>query len=129
MNVLDENIPDEQREILLHRRIAVRHIGRDIGWKGMKDDEIIPFLLRLHRPTFFTRDSDFYRRTWCHARYCLVVMDVKEIEAATHVRRLLRHPDLRTWVQRMGMVIRLSPAGLTAWRLHAERELRLGWVD
>lgn len=110
VNILDENIPDAQRDILRDHRLAVRHVGRDIGWKGVKDHEIIPLLLRLHRPTFFTRDVGFYRRTWRHARYCLVVMNVTEVDAAKYVRRLLRHPEFRTRAQRMGLIIRLSPS-------------------
>jgi len=29
----------------------------------------------------------------------------------------------------MGAVIRLMPTGVTVWRLHAEQELRLSWLD
>jgi hypothetical protein len=54
MNVLDENISISQRNVLKTWHIPARHIGYDIGRKGMKDDEIIPLLLTLTRPTFFT---------------------------------------------------------------------------
>lgn len=36
-----------------------------------QDDEIIRFLLQLRRPTFFTRDEDFFDRRFCHAKYGL----------------------------------------------------------
>lgn len=62
MNVLDENISRIQCQLLRHWRIPVRHIGYEIGRKGMKDDEIIPFLLTLQRPTFFTLDWDYLKR-------------------------------------------------------------------
>ena len=127
MNILDENIPDEQRDILRAQHIAVRHIGRDIGRKGIKDHEIIPLLLQLTRPTLFTRDAGFYRRTLRHARYCLVVMSIAEVDSAEYVRRLLHHPQFRTRALRMGTIVRLSPTGLAAWQLHTEREMHVTW--
>ena len=73
MNILDENITESQRQLLRSWRIRVRQIGVDVSRKGIQDDEILPFLLTRRRPTFFTRDMGFYTRTFCHARYCLVV--------------------------------------------------------
>ncbi|MBI3242050.1 MAG: hypothetical protein HYZ49_07140 [Chloroflexi bacterium] len=46
MNILDENILDSQRQLLLDWRIPVRQIGYDVGRKGLKDKEIITFLRR-----------------------------------------------------------------------------------
>jgi hypothetical protein len=66
MNILDENIVDEERKVLRRRRIRVRHIGHDIGRKGIQDEEIIPFLHELQRATLFTRDRGFYDRRFCH---------------------------------------------------------------
>jgi len=94
----------------------------------MKDQEIIPFLLHLRRPTFFTRDADFYERSLCHARYCLVYLAVKKDEVAIFVRRLLRHWEFDTEAKRMGAVIRVSHAGLSVWRLHTEEEMRFDWA-
>jgi hypothetical protein len=76
MNILDENILNDQRQLLKMWRIMAYQIGDDIGRKGMQDEEIIPLLHQLNRPTFFTRDSDFYHRPLCHSRYCLVYLDV-----------------------------------------------------
>ncbi len=129
MNVLDENILKNQRQILRSWRIPIRQIGYDVGRKGMKDDEIIPLLLQLRRPTFFTRDLGFYERSLCHARYCLVCMAVGRHEAATFIRRLLQHPEFNTQAKRMGTVIRISRAGLRVWRLHAEQEIALSWSN
>jgi hypothetical protein len=56
--VLDENIIDNQRRQLTSWRLPARQIGYELGRKGMKDSEIIPFLHQLNRPTFFTRDDD-----------------------------------------------------------------------
>lgn len=36
MNVLDENIPDNQRQLLRSWRIHVRQIGHEVGRQGMK---------------------------------------------------------------------------------------------
>ena len=78
MNVLDENVPESQRALLHRKRIAIRQIGLDLGRMGMKDDELIPLLHQLDRPTFFTLDGDFYDRRLRHERYCLVHLDVEE---------------------------------------------------
>ena len=45
MNVLDENILKNQRQLLRGWRIRVRQIGDDIGRKGLQDEEIIRLLL------------------------------------------------------------------------------------
>ncbi len=95
----------------------------------MQDDEIIPFLLTRHHPIFFTFDSDFYKSNLCHARYCLVYMDVKQYEAATFVRRLLHHREFDTEARRKGAVVRLSHAGLWVWRLRVEKEIKLDWME
>jgi len=127
VNILDENILRNQRQTLQSWRIRVHQIGEDVGRKGMKDDEIIPFLLERRRPTFFTRDLGFYERRLCHVRYCLVCLTVGRYEVATFVRRLLRYSEFDTQVKRMGAVIRVSSAGLQVWRLYAEQEIHLPW--
>ena len=127
MNILDENIPRNQRELLLSWRVSIRQIGYDTGRKGIQDDEIIPLLHQLRRPTFFTRDSDFFDRRLCHQRYCLVYMDVNKYEAALFVRRVLWHPELDTQAKRMGAVIRVSNRGLLLYRLHTGELTSLDW--
>lgn len=128
MNILDENILSDQRVILRAWRIPVRQIGHDVGRGGLQDEEIIPLLHQLHRPTFFTRDWDFYERRLCHARYSLVYLNVAKDEVATFVRWLLRHREFNTETKRMGTVIRASHSGLCYWRLRIEQEIRIGWV-
>jgi hypothetical protein len=59
VNILDENIPKNQRQLLETWRIHVRQIGFNIGQRGMQDEEIIPFLLQRRHSTFFTRDEVF----------------------------------------------------------------------
>jgi hypothetical protein len=127
--VLDENILEDQRQLLLKWNVPIRQIGNEVGRKGMKDDEIIPFLRGLRSPTFFTLDADFFRRDWCHARYGLFCLSVKDTEAAFFIRRVLRHPRFDTQAKRMGYVVRVSHAGLAVWWLHAERQVNWGWAD
>jgi hypothetical protein len=129
VNILDENIPASQRRWLESRRIRIRQVGFNVGRRGMQDEGIIPFLQRLRRPTFFTRDEDFYGRRLCHARYSLVYLAVEKHEVAHFVRRVLRHPAFDAQGKRMGAVIRVSSAGLSVWRLHAEKELHRKWRE
>jgi len=127
VNVLDENIVANQRERLNSWRIQIRHVGYDIRKQGLLDDAIVPFLLELRRPTFFTRDLDFYNRNLCHARYCLVCLVVGQYEVATFVRRVLRHPEFDTYAKRMGKVIRVTRINISVWQPHAEKETHLVW--
>ena len=127
MNVLDENIPKDQRQLLERWRIRARQIGVNIGRRGLQDDEIIPLLLTLRRPTFFTRDADFFDRGLRHPRYGLIFLDVEKYEAATFIRRLLTRHDLDTQTKRMGTVIRVSSAGITCWRWKVSDEIRSKW--
>ena len=127
MNILDENIIDSQRQRLRQWRLAMRHMGYDVGRQGMKDQEILALLHRLRRPTFLTRDEDFYARHLCHARYCLVSLAVAKDEVAPFVRRLLRHREFDTIAKRMGTVVRVSHVDLSVWRLHAEQAIHVAW--
>ena len=127
MNVLDENILESQRQLLRSWRIPVRQIGHEVGRKGLQDEEIIPLLLTLRRPTLFTRDLGLYSRQLCHARYCLVVLGVGQYEAAHFIRRVLRVPEFDAQAKRMGAVIRVTHSGLAVWRVNAEHETRYPW--
>ena len=127
MNILDENILDSQRLLLRSWRVSVRQIGHQLGHKGMKDENIPPFLLRLHRPRFFTRDPGFFDRANCHARYSVVCLAVGQYEVAHFIRRFLHHPQFATQVKRLGCVVRVMDTGLVVWGLHADRELRVPW--
>ncbi|MBI2438754.1 MAG: hypothetical protein HYV36_08095 [Lentisphaerae bacterium] len=127
MNIVDENIPAAQRELLQSWGIHVRQIGYDIGGKGLKDDNIIPLLLRLRLPTFFTRDRGFYQSHLCHAHYCLVAMEIDKDESAFFIRALLRHPHFNTQAKRMGQIIHLSPWRISTLRLHAAQTRYFKW--
>lgn len=83
MNILDENIIANQRQLLRSWRIRIRQIGYDIAHKGITDEQIIPFLLQRRRPTFFTRDLGFFARSLCHRRYSIVCLAIEKHEVAT----------------------------------------------
>jgi len=128
VNIIDENIDYFQRERLTSLKIRFRQIGIEIGHSGMKDmEEIIPLLHSLRRPTFFTRDNDFYKPRLRHSRYCPVYLDMSLDEAADYIRRFLRHRLFRTQTQRMGKVIRISSTGLTYWQAGSERTRTVKW--
>jgi hypothetical protein len=86
LNILDENIIAGQRAQLRGWRIRFKHIGTDIGRRGMKDlTEIVPLLHRLSRPTFFTHDLGFFDPLLCHKGYSLVCLDVKKATRARSI--------------------------------------------
>ncbi len=126
MILLDENVPEAQRQLLRSWRIPARQIGLDVADKGIKDQAIIPLLHSLGRTTFFTRDLGFFQRSLVHASYCLVCLDLGPDEVASFVRRLLRHPRYSTQRKRLGSVVRVSHRGTTRITLHGPDEV-LGW--
>jgi hypothetical protein len=123
--ILDENIFADQRLFLSKRKISLRQIGFDLSKKGITDEEIIPLLQKLSRPTFFTRDRDFFRSRFCHSRYCLAWLDVRPLDVGETILRFLRHPHFRSRNDRLGKVIRVSPKGITFWQKNEKK--RLAW--
>jgi hypothetical protein len=71
VNLLDENFPEDQRPLLRQWGIRFRQIGRDVGWFGVKDDNVIPLLHERRGVTFFTQDQGFFQLRNCHAAYCI----------------------------------------------------------
>jgi len=127
MNTLEENIPEDQRQLLRSWRIRARQIGHEVGHAGMQDGEIIPLLHRIESSTFFTRDLGFYRRPLCHPHYCIVCRAVSPYEAASFIRRILCHPQFQTQANRLGKVIRAGHMGITRWQLHSDVEEKASW--
>ena len=128
MNVLDENIIRSQREKLRQWRIPFRQIGEEVAHSGAQDSEIIPLLLRLKKPTFFTRDFDYFRPQLEHPRYCLVWLNVRADKAAFYVRRFLRHPHFRTHEQRLDRIVRVHVEGVEYWKHGQAERLFIGWL-
>jgi len=128
VNVLDENIVATQRELLRSWKVHFRRIGGEVGRAGMKDrSEIIPLLHTLRRPTFFTRDHDFYKPDLCHPEYCLVFLDVAFDEAAEFTRHFLRHTAFRTQAQRMGKVVRVHQSGVSYRQANVRKAYVISW--
>ncbi len=128
MYILDENIPESQRLLLRFWRIHIGQIGQEIGWQGIKDEEIIPLLHKSHNTTFFTRDIGFYRSKYCHSDYCLVVLGVGQYEVASFIRRFLKHPEFNTRAKRMGNVILVTHTGLQVLQHHVAKEEKITWT-
>ena len=129
MNVLDENVPLDQRDLLRARGIHCRVIGQDIARLSIGDDDILLLLHRLKQPTLFTRDKDFFARPLCHPAYGLVWLDVAPDEAAMFIRRVLRHPRFSTKARRLGVVARASHDGLQFWQRNHAALQRAAWSD
>lgn len=123
MNILDENIPEGQTNWLRRKRIHVRQIGVDVRQKGLEDDEIIPLLHELDRPTFLTLEVDFYDRRLRHQAYCLVYLDVVDEDFAEFAHRFLKHPTFNTKAKRMGHVATSSEFN----RIHEQSEIQFEW--
>ena len=128
MNVLDENIPLDQRDLLRTWGVHCRVIGQDIAPISIGDDNILALLHRLKQPTLFTRDEDFFKHRLCHPAYGLVWLDVAPEEAALFIRRVLRHARFATKASRMGSVIRAHHDGLQFWQKNRPAPHRAGWT-
>ena len=129
MTVLDENIIAGQRNQLRQWRMPFRQIGFELASQGAEDPQIIPLLLRLKQPTFFTRDFDFFKPQSCHPRYCLAWLNVRPDQAAFFIRRFLRHPAFSTRRQRMGAVVRIHTGGVAYWHHRRRERLQVDWAD
>lgn len=108
MLLLDENIPENQRQLLKSWNIAVRQIGVDFSHKGIKDNDILSLLHSHSRITFFTRDKGLFQKTYCHSNYSIVVLFVGQYESASFIRRVIKHPALNSFEKRKGKIIRIS---------------------
>lgn len=129
MIVIDEHFPESQRQLLKSWRIHIRQIGYEIGRSGLKDSEIIPLLRQQRRLTFFTLDSDFDRLSYCHSHYSIVFLGVDQYEAATFIRRFLKHKEFNTQAKRLGKVIRVAQTYISVRRRQSETAVRFAWAD
>jgi hypothetical protein len=127
VNLLDENIPLDQRDVLRAWGIPCRVIGQDVARSSIGDDNILALLHHLKDPTLFSRDEHFFKRGLCHPSYALVFLDVVPEEAALFTRRVLRHPRFATRCSRMGTVVRVHHDGIQFWQLHVSGLRRVPW--
>lgn len=127
MILVDENTREDQRKILVSRRLPVRQVGVDWGRKGMSDEEIVTALHSSRRVTLLTRDSDFYYPGFRHPNYAVVVIAAPVTAMAEFAIRFLRHPVFRSHAMRLGKVIRVQPTGIVYWERNASRETEVAW--
>jgi hypothetical protein len=116
MILLDEQVRTDQRLVLTRWRIPFRQIGTDIAPSGIKDENIVPFLLTLKRPTLFTHDHGFFEPRLAHSGYCLVLLAESDVEAAFYTRRFLRHSRFNTNAKRMGVLARVHHEAIHFWQ-------------
>ena len=129
MLVIDENISEIEVWRLREWSLAVRQIGPDVAKLGLGDDNILPLLHKLKRPTFFTRDRDFWKPALRHMGYCLVFLDIPEHEGeiATAARRFLGQTEFDTHAKRMGKVVRLHADGIHYWQIGRQLLQKAAW--
>ncbi len=127
MLVLDENLPAGQRQLLRDWRIRFRVIGQDVAARGATDENLLPVLQHLPRPTLFTLDRDFYRPARAHPAYGLVWLDVKPGQAAAYMRLFLRHHLFDTQAKRMGLVARVHADGVAFWHFGRRPARTVSW--
>lgn len=128
MHILDENIPESQRQLLRSWRIHCRQIGYEIGKQGMSDTSILSFLHKSNPATFFTRDLGFYKQRNCHSRYCLIILEIGQYEVASFIRRILRHSHFNTKTKRMGCVVWIAHDRIRYLNKQAEHEMEVSWL-
>jgi hypothetical protein len=126
--ILDHNIPGDQARQLRRWRLHFRQIGFEVGRPEWDDQqEILRYLHTAKQATFFTRDLGFFRRRLCHSNYCLVVLAVPVLGTALYIRRLLRHPRLKTRAERQGKVVKVSTDKIALWQTGQGRLISLAW--
>jgi hypothetical protein len=105
MLLIDQNISEMEVWRLREWRIAVRVIGEEIAEKSINDENLLPVLHRLKRPTFFTKDrlngtrsasrSDIGRPSaWVFSSALWRVVLLRVTDLVT-VSRLVREPFQR----------------------------------
>jgi hypothetical protein len=127
MLVIDENLPEDQRALLLKKGIRVRAVGREVAFSGATDENLLPLFHRIQNVTFFTLDRHFFRRDWVHPKYSLVWLDITRKEAAEFIQRFLKHRCFNTQAKRRGTVVRVARSGLHFWTKTEQRLQSTGW--
>lgn len=126
-HIFDENFPAFAMQAIRQKVTSVAQIGQDWGESGWLDvEEILPHL-HGSKVTFHTLDAGLFKRRYCHGSYCIVYYDVLEVELAGWVIKFLKHGHFKTQAHRLSKVIRISPAKLTYWELHASMMRKIEW--
>lgn len=128
--ILDEHLDEGSvRDQIL--RWATARFVRDIRpGEVVKDDRILTVLQSLRTPTFVTADDWFWNRDHRDRRYCIVFVALRgrnDSQIPELLRRLLRLPEFRTRVARMGKVVRLGDDHVRWWQLGDDSEHVFHW--
>ena len=127
MIILDENISRAQREALLKWKIKFKHIGFDLSYKGIIDENIIVLLHSFKQATLFSRDNDLYNYKLRHKNYCIVYVDINPKEVAVFTRKFLNNEIFDSKSKRMGKIVRITYEGIKWWEFSKEVEQQLFW--
>lgn len=127
MIILDENIAESQRAILIKQGLNVKQIGFDLKYKGIKDEELMIFFHTLKKPTFISWDRGLYRKKICHKNYCIAYLDVREDEIAIFAKKLLKDKRFNVKAKRMGKIIKLTSMKIKFWEINKDKEQHLSW--
>lgn len=104
MLIADENVSENEIWRLRKAGFSLRVIGDDLAIKSISDENILPVLLKLKKPTLLTRDRHFWKPSLCQDAYCLAFFDVPEHEGfvAERAIQFLRHHAFNTAAKRLG---------------------------
>ena len=125
MYLLDENITKDQKELLERWRFHVKQIGVDFELKGIKDEQIVTLLQQTNGILFITRDSDFFKKEYCHSKYCIVFLDIEKYEVAYFIRKFLKHPLFNNNNKRMGKVFKITQTFIQYYNLKSNEIITL----
>jgi hypothetical protein len=125
--VLDENIDEFQQQMLRKWKYHFKQIGAGVGRRGMKDENIIPHLIRTKKCTFFTLDKGFYSQELCHKSYCIVFLSVSQFETSLFIKKFLKHKEFNNHTKRNGKVFLLEHKNIKYFSLNTTKEKRAIW--
>lgn len=131
MFIIDNALADEL-VLKLIQRIATARSVRDLRLYEVIKDDRVPVLLReLSSPTFITIDeAGFWHRRLCNEAYCILYFafsEAQQEQIPILLRRLLRLPEFKTKVSRMGKVVRVSLANIKYYQLGDQKLHVLAW--
>lgn len=99
----------------------------------MIHDETIPTLLHQAKQlTFVTINvDDFWKKALANRNYCIVAIELEQgqaLQLPLLIRRLLRLPEFRTKVTRMGKIIRVRSTVIEYYSVDRQVQT-LHWPD
>jgi len=94
------------------------------------DDRVPQILWTLKQPTFVTIDHGFWKKTFCHPDYAILVFslrDDQQVHLPGLLRALLQRPGFRTRKNRMGKVARISTTAIDYWEFSRTQLQHFDW--